>query len=669
MTRLAKTTLAVGMVTTLLLAQTATATPVTSGLVLWLDAGDTSTITSSGGLVTQWNDKSVAAGGTATDGGAVPTAFNFTASGAQSPTTGLETLNGNNLLTFDGANNYMLGPAVLTANDDDYVYYAVWKPHKNAVMAVYEQGQGTNSRSSALAVNAKYGFNGQNNDDHDIVPYDPNVWRVTDMMIDTAPPVPAATPNVYLTDNDTDYTGRTGNPDNLNVGTQGAIVGAKLQNRGEKFDGEIAEIMVYDRLLSGPERQSVRDYLDGKWGLNDQSPVTPGWYDFSDGNGAASLDGWTVTNQSSGATDVPYLQSAASESNRMSTQPCLTTAWDISGPSGGFEGDHPHGLLVAESPGFTIDAPGSITWQSVGGNPGSGIDPGTGTGAYPLNAMGVALVRESDGSRVMSTETTQQGHVSPYAFNVTSLVGDGETYHLEAVDNLRPSGNIGWGYVEWDNFQVPQAAAPGETIILMDPIINDGSFESNIIQTFQANPTLTLPSGMTVTETAHGGVLGHGAHSPNFKSDGSDAMFSDSGTTTANSGNLLGTTFYTAVSAGDVFEWSFDFNAWSADSGAAFALDFGNGPISLGSGLTGDADINTYHTISGTYTATAADAAGGQLVVLASLIRGSDNAYADNIRLSVTPYVSTAIPEPATMVAIGLAVGGLGGYVRRRRRG
>ncbi len=410
------------------------------GNVLWLDASDVSTITDTGGLVDQWNDKSTAGN-------------NFTGTGNERPTTGASTQNGLNVLTFD--NDYLVGPnAVLTAGDDDYTYYAVWQPNRNAVLTVYEQGQGTNQRSSILAVNAAYGFNGQNNDRHDMVPYGPDEWRVTDMKVDNS--LPDGTNNIYLVDNDTPYVGRTGNPANLNIGANGSRVGAKVQNNGERMYGDIAEILVYDRALSDAERLQVRDYLDARWALNDQAPPPPPTIDwtFDDGAGNPDLNGWTIVAQSNGAQDVPYLQVAASEANRMPTAPTLTTAWDISGPAGGFEGDHGHDILIARSPEFEITADRPITWTSVGGNTGA-VDPGTGTGAYPGGAIGVSLVRASDDFRVLSVETTQTGTLTAYEFDTTPFLNDGNSYYLEAVDNFAG----GWGYVEWDSFSVPVAAA------------------------------------------------------------------------------------------------------------------------------------------------------------------------------------------------------------------
>jgi len=197
-------------------------------------------------------------------------------------------------------------------------------------------------------------------------------------------------------------------------------------------------------------------------------------------------------------------------------------------------------------------------------------------------------------------------------------------------------------------------------ITLMDPTTNDGSFESNTINTNGA-PT-TLPPVWTVTETAGavGGVLGV-THNALFKTDGIDAMFCDNLTTTATSFNLLGTNGYTAVSEGDVFEWSFDFNSGNLNSGGAMYLDFGNGPVLLGSGTEDNTNLVPYRTISGTYAATAADAAGSQLVVQATLTDVGANIYGDNILLSVTP-----IPEPSSLVLSAL---GLLGLLSWRRKG
>jgi len=61
--------------------------PLTLSPKLWLDASDTTTITSSGGLVSQINDKS-------------GNGKNATSSGSDRPTTGASTINGRNVLDF-----------------------------------------------------------------------------------------------------------------------------------------------------------------------------------------------------------------------------------------------------------------------------------------------------------------------------------------------------------------------------------------------------------------------------------------------------------------------------------------------------------------------------------------------------------------------------------------
>ena len=447
MTRFGKTTLAVGLVAAVLLigaprAATAAPLPVTIGNVLWLDASDASTITIGGGGVSQWADKSI-----------MSNHFAQTDVNRQ-PATGANTLNSLNVLTFDdaGSQDYLTRAGVLAGNDDDYTYYTVFRPTKNAVMSVYEQASGGNgARSAVLLVNAKYGFNGQNNDKHDLVSYGPDQWRVSDMEINNA-----GGPNVSLYDNDVPYTGTTGNPGALNIGTTASTVGKKVTGNSEYFDGDIAEIIIYDRVLLPTERLAVRDYLDQKWALNDFAPPPPPSidYDFDDDSapGTPSLDGWAIISQGTGAIQI---QAARSEANRMPNAPVLTTAFGT--PVGGFIGDGSHVALIARSPSFEIDAAGDITWQSVGGNAGIAVDPGLGSGAYPYAAMGVSLVRASDGVRVLSTETAQQGTLTGYSFNITPYVNDGNMYYLEVVDNLRPDTNTGWGYVEWDNFSIPQA--------------------------------------------------------------------------------------------------------------------------------------------------------------------------------------------------------------------
>jgi hypothetical protein len=69
------------------------------GYTVWLDASDAGTITSSGGDVSQWADKSV-------------NARNFTQSSATAkPKTGTRTINSLNTIDFDGTNDFLSCPS------------------------------------------------------------------------------------------------------------------------------------------------------------------------------------------------------------------------------------------------------------------------------------------------------------------------------------------------------------------------------------------------------------------------------------------------------------------------------------------------------------------------------------------------------------------------------
>jgi VCBS repeat-containing protein len=180
--------------------------------------------------------------------------------------------------------------------------------------------------------------------------------------------------------------------------------------------------------------------------------------------------------------------------------------------------------------------------------------------------------------------------------------------------------------------------------VLMDRTHHDGSFESNSVFSVNQAPT-ALPPVWTVTSTATtGGLLSNPPHSTVLAgADGADAIFADgpsTQSTTATSHNLLGGG-YSAVHAGDVFAWSFEINSWSATSTGVLKLNFGGGDVIVGTGNAGDNDLATFRTISGTYTATAADAAGGQLHAILSVVTGTpglngvNNVYGDNVQISV----------------------------------
>ncbi len=247
------------------------------GLALWLDAADLNTLTvDSTGRVSAWADK---ANGTA-DSMTMTTADN-------QPLAAAVFLNGFNVLQFDG-NDWFEGNAFLTEGDDDYTYIALWRSYKTSgAQVVLEQGSGDDQRASMLLVNSAYGFNGQGNDKHNLVPFTANTWHLALMEVANSWPA-----NISIYDNDDFYLGSTSKPENLHIGTQGSRVAAKVQNNAENFLGEIAEIIVYDRLISDTHRNAVQHYLSQKWGLALENEVCDEIIDFEHG---VVPDGWQAT--------------------------------------------------------------------------------------------------------------------------------------------------------------------------------------------------------------------------------------------------------------------------------------------------------------------------------------------------------------------------------------
>ena len=238
---------------------------------------------------------------------------------------------------------------------------------------------------------------------------------------------------------------------------------------------------------------------------------------------------------------------------------------------------------------------------------------------------------------------------------------------MKSTNHTTKTNTALYGLLSGLLFLAAGTAQSHAVLILMNPTTNDGSFESNTIGT-NISP-ITLPPVWTITTSGPnaGGLLANPPHTVTLAgADGSDALFADGGSpnvTTATSFNLLGGA-YTAVSAGDVFTWSFMVNSFKADGAGTLRLNFGGPLVTVGTGFAGDADLSTFNTISGTYTATAADALGGQLSAVFSIATatgpGTVNVYGDNVQLSVEP-----VPEPASAL---LLLGSGAMLLLRRRR-
>ena len=190
---------------------------------------------------------------------------NFANSSASQPVFKAGLVNGLNGLFFNGSYLSKLG-GVMAEGDDDYEYVFVWRPHiSSGGQRVFEQtAPGVVSRTAALlAWDNHYGLNGEGNDRHDLVPFAANAWILTDMKVDNA----LNPGNVNIKHNGVGYVGTTGNPGALNVGAVNCQIGRKWNN-GEFLNGDIAEMIIYKRALTGEERNQVGYYLQQKYGFS-----------------------------------------------------------------------------------------------------------------------------------------------------------------------------------------------------------------------------------------------------------------------------------------------------------------------------------------------------------------------------------------------------------------
>ena len=84
-----------------------------SELLIWLDAGDTSSIQETGGVVSQWNDKSGSGN-------------HLTPNGSSDPMSGTATLNELNVIEFDG-NDILTTDSLNDVSNSDQTWFIVAK--------------------------------------------------------------------------------------------------------------------------------------------------------------------------------------------------------------------------------------------------------------------------------------------------------------------------------------------------------------------------------------------------------------------------------------------------------------------------------------------------------------------------------------------------------------
>lgn len=222
-----------------------------AGLALWLDASDLSTITVDQGA-SEWRDKS----------GVGSKKFVQT-DGNNQPATGTETMNGLNVLRFDGSNDQMTATDPFLSGSGNGLPVSLFIVQR--IMAAtnfgmtYATGGGfefrQNSTTGAMQVNSDAATTV-----HTFTGSSVNVDQLVTLIFPSG-----ATNNLFY---------ERGTLQSLSGSAQGKPGTATMTHTiGRRTGGalpanvRIAEIIAYQALLSDAQRQAVERYLGRKWGI------------------------------------------------------------------------------------------------------------------------------------------------------------------------------------------------------------------------------------------------------------------------------------------------------------------------------------------------------------------------------------------------------------------
>jgi hypothetical protein len=229
-----------------------------SGLQLWLDAADATTITLTGSNVTGWADKS----------GANTTMNTF----AGNPiTVSSNALNSKSVLTF--SQSYIFGKPSTVYTGDSMTAFMIGRMNNSAqYTTVLTMGRSnidaaTNSNSAGMFVldYPSTRFDTARNNVYNRYNFDSNAY-----FLASAIQIPATS---YMGINGGSFSNATtGTSANFNIST--IVVGNNtIPDNLNVLSGNIGEMLVYFRQLSVEDCQTVEGYLAWKWGLQGSLPT------------------------------------------------------------------------------------------------------------------------------------------------------------------------------------------------------------------------------------------------------------------------------------------------------------------------------------------------------------------------------------------------------------
>ena len=257
-----------------------------SGLSLWLDAADSSTVITSGSSVSQWNDKS---------GNGKNMISNAT---FQRPIYSANSLNGNNsILFFRNASNSF---SILENTSFNFVtaswtYFTILR--RNAANTTFQRflsmasviNGGDNNNAASLNLNStslNNSFNMERSGGSLAGTFNTsNVCLLENIVNGSGTNIDTINANTnYLFANGSQLTSGGG----LSVGTNLNIAhiryGCTTSKSGtndsgvESLQGNIGEVLLFNRTLRRSEIQQIEGYLAWKWGIQRSLPVTHPYY-------------------------------------------------------------------------------------------------------------------------------------------------------------------------------------------------------------------------------------------------------------------------------------------------------------------------------------------------------------------------------------------------------
>ena len=356
---------------------------------LWLDAADASTITETGGKVSQWDDKS------GNDNHGTQSA------GGKQPVTNSRTLNGLNVIDFQGdvlVSAVNINRSVLP----DLSVYAVFARDVPNNSGFFGQDNGgwdrtvsmQNSGSSGNWLVSRSGGlenTGITNDN------DPHVMSLTW-------DVSASNGSSFSIDGGSAHVFTEGTGD----GTNTTAIGAYYTNGSNPFDGILAELIIIPSITSDTNRQKLEGYLAHKWGLTANLPQTHPYKETAPGK--------------TGSADVTFTAPASDGGSPITSYEVTSSPGGITGTLSGSSGGTVNikGLAIGTAYTFTVTASNAVytSESSVASSP--AITPITITDAPTI---GTATTLSDSEISVAFTPPSNGGGSPITSYTVTSSPG------------------------------------------------------------------------------------------------------------------------------------------------------------------------------------------------------------------------------------------------------